>query len=291
MSDPRANWLFILSPPRSGSTLVSVVLGAHSQVASPPELHLLRYDEFDRWREESPRAVASLCTLLEMLGQESREQAVIERFAGRRTLDIYRDVLPKAGDYRLLVDKTPAYTARDERMARVASLDPVFVWLIRHPLAIAYSHIERSRSKRGTRQPGQTLARHLWLRAGRNLREVFGRELERELRRWREVNGRIEKWLARVPASRQARLHYEALVREPEATVRDLSEQLGLELEPAMLQPQQNLPAGLAWGVGDEKIYERESIDLESVERWRERYGPGDLDRATLEMMKRLGVE
>ena len=33
----------ILSTERSGSTLLSVMLGAHAQILAPPELHLLRY--------------------------------------------------------------------------------------------------------------------------------------------------------------------------------------------------------------------------------------------------------
>ena len=72
------------------------------EVASPPELHLLRYEDFDRWREKSPRALASLCALLEMLGQESRERAVVERFAQRRELEFDLDLLAALDHGRLV---------------------------------------------------------------------------------------------------------------------------------------------------------------------------------------------
>jgi LPS sulfotransferase NodH len=59
-----ARFLFILSTERSGSTLLSVLLGAHHNVIAPPELHLQAYSTFDEWRQQYPSAMKSLCFLL-----------------------------------------------------------------------------------------------------------------------------------------------------------------------------------------------------------------------------------
>jgi polyketide synthase PksN len=40
--------VFLISAPRSGSTLLRVMLGGHTQIFSPPELHLLPYDTIDQ---------------------------------------------------------------------------------------------------------------------------------------------------------------------------------------------------------------------------------------------------
>ncbi len=68
---PRARFIFILSPERSGSTLLSAMLGGHRQIVAPPELHLLRYPTLRAWRAGYPAAVPSLEGLLETLGLES----------------------------------------------------------------------------------------------------------------------------------------------------------------------------------------------------------------------------
>src|SRR5205823_4379308 len=43
--------VFVLSSPRSGSTLLRVMLAGHRDLFSPPELHLLPYDDLRAWHE------------------------------------------------------------------------------------------------------------------------------------------------------------------------------------------------------------------------------------------------
>ncbi|HET9061852.1 MAG TPA: hypothetical protein VFO62_01060, partial [Candidatus Binatia bacterium] len=51
--------LFILSTERSGSTLLSLALGANERHVSPPEMHLLAYPTFDAWYADYPSAMLS----------------------------------------------------------------------------------------------------------------------------------------------------------------------------------------------------------------------------------------
>jgi hypothetical protein len=86
-------------------------------------------------------------------------------------------------------------------------------------------------------------------------------------------------------------VHYERLVQDPESSVKAMAEGLGLSFDPSMLETSQNLPTSLKWGLGDETILSRKKIDTQSVEKWRERFRPEEIDRGTLDLMHRLGVE
>jgi len=44
--------IFILSPPRSGSTLLRVILGGHPSLFSPPELYLLSFNTLQQRKEK-----------------------------------------------------------------------------------------------------------------------------------------------------------------------------------------------------------------------------------------------
>ena len=63
--------VFILSPPRSGTTLLRVMLAGHSRLFAAPELQLLNFDtlaqrraalvgRYSPWREGTIRAVMEL---------------------------------------------------------------------------------------------------------------------------------------------------------------------------------------------------------------------------------------
>lgn len=78
MMQPR--FLRILSTERLGSARLSIMLGAHSRVIAPPELHLLAYPPFDAWRQQYPAALQSLGFLLAACGLSSDEKQVEQQF-------------------------------------------------------------------------------------------------------------------------------------------------------------------------------------------------------------------
>lgn len=130
------NLIFILSLPRSGSTLLSIIMGAHTQVCCPPEpWFLLRlagvYGEptsekrFDDYH-------ASLATKAFM-----NEESFV-RSARAFALQTYNDILEKEKK-TVFVDKTPRY------YHILDFLDQLFpkakkIWLKRNPLDIAASY-------------------------------------------------------------------------------------------------------------------------------------------------------
>jgi hypothetical protein len=281
----------ILSPERSGSTLLSMMLGGHGRIVAPPEMHLLVYETFDAWRSGYPEALDSLSFAMEALGLPHAPEEIERRFRGLPTERVYDVLLERCNEGSVwLVDKTPRYAKKDSSLRRVESLEPLLIWLIRHPLGVAASKISARRAARRARRgsgwtPRLKHALDL-LRERRGRREAVAREVAY----WVEAHGRIEALLAEVPESRQLTVHYEDLVSDPERVMRNVCAALGIEFEARMLEPWQNLPDGLRPYLGDWKIRERRSIEVGRADDWRRRYGEDLLDASVLQRMERYGV-
>src|SRR5690242_7427157 len=145
--------IVVLSSERSGSTLLRMMLGAHSRVCAPSELFLLRYADYDTWRLEKDVAMLSVLEFFQQLGRPTTADAVDRACRGRSILDCYRWLLSFLPPGRFLVDKTPAYTNDIDTLLRAETLSPFYVWLIRHPLGVVESHVRltgRRRREAGT---------------------------------------------------------------------------------------------------------------------------------------------
>jgi len=287
--------LLVLSPERSGSTLLSAMLGAHSAIVAPPELFLLRY-AVDSWQRDKVEAYASFRWLLQRVGEATDDRTVVEQFRGRSTLDLYRWLLCRIGPGHVLVDKTPAYGRDAAVLARAEELSPAYVWLVRHPLGVANSWIERRRARRwriGGRL-GTAAAVRLARARGKLARRVNmfldQRAVDAALARWCAVHETIASFLEDVPRDRIRRVAYEELVRSPQPTLEALCAWLNVAFEPAMLEPWQHLPDALTWGVGDGLIRSHDSIRASRADTWREHLDERRLDPRTRALMKRLGV-
>src|SRR5215510_2507567 len=87
---PQARLIIVLSSERSGSTLLRVMLGGHSHIVAPQELFLLRYPDFESWRQRKPVAMESLIELLDLLGRPMNEAAIESACRGLSTAEVYR---------------------------------------------------------------------------------------------------------------------------------------------------------------------------------------------------------
>jgi hypothetical protein len=271
-----------------------MMLGRHKRVLAPPELHLLRYSDFATWRQAYPHAMASLGWLMAQLGLPDTPAAVERRFAGLPVEAVYQDLLANCVPGAILVDKTPAYARDDEVLARAERLGPRYLWLVRHPLGVAASLMERyvkdSKAAHRWAAPwrlssyrGATKAERL---ADRWRRERFSASLDY----WRDAHGRIACLLGGLDPRRSAKVHYEELVHDPERVMDELCRWLGIEPTPAMLKPWEDLPDSLGWRVGDGKLLGTRSIERDRARAWRREFDEGELDAPTRELMERLGV-
>lgn len=115
--------VFVISPIRSGSTLLRVLLNSHSQIRAPHEMHL---------RNLQVRYAKDYTELA--MGQLGLDQAELEHLLWDRVLHWE---LQRSGK-RIIVDKTPGNAAVWQRLAS-AWPQARFIFLIRHPAAIAAS--------------------------------------------------------------------------------------------------------------------------------------------------------
>lgn len=289
----KARLALIVSSERSGSTLLNVVLGANSQVVAAPELHLLTYTDFRTWRRKYPIALQSLQTLVEQLDLEADPGSIDDLFAGYRTCEVYEWLQHRAGPDRILLDKTPAYARRLDALERAERLQPYYVWLIRHPLGVVNSRLERLQDRKmsevATKFPFTARVRRyvsLWMGP---LRRALNWEVRRAVARWTEVNERLEAHLAHVESDRKSLVHFEDLVCHPKAVIERLCGEIGITMESAMLDPGSNIPRRLQWGLGDEKIFSYSGFNPRVADRWRGQLSESVLSTNAADLMGRLG--
>ena len=152
--NPNMQPIFLLSLPRSGSTLVQRVLGSHPDVATVSEpwfllplLYTLKdkgiYAEYNHHTLTS--AVEDLCRQLP--GGEEHYRSEIRSFA----LRLYSSLSPDE-QTRYFIDKTPRYhLVVDDLFAMFP--DGRFLFLWRNPLAVVSSMVETWQKGRWTLHP------------------------------------------------------------------------------------------------------------------------------------------
>ncbi|MCQ4209351.1 sulfotransferase family protein [Streptomyces longispororuber] len=124
--------VFIMSPVRSGSTLLRMLLNAHSRLHAPHELHIRRL-EVGYGSKLSERAMDALD-----LSRGDLEHLLWDRVLHRELVRSGKDVV---------VEKTPS-NAFVYRRIRDCWPDARFVFLLRHPVSIARSWHEGDPEKR-----------------------------------------------------------------------------------------------------------------------------------------------
>ncbi|MEU9186654.1 sulfotransferase [Streptomyces sp. NPDC048484] len=124
--------VFIMSPVRSGSTLLRMLLNAHSRLHSPHELHIRRL-EVDFGSRLSQRAMSAL----------DLERGDLEHLLWDRVM--HRELVRSGKD--VIVEKTPSNAFVHRRISDCWP-DARFVFLLRHPASIARSWHESDPGKR-----------------------------------------------------------------------------------------------------------------------------------------------
>ena len=196
--------VFIFASIRSGSTLLRVLLGSHSQFHAPHELHLRGL----KVRLSKRNAVKAMREL-------GLDQIELEHLLWDRVLD--RELQRSGKKY--IVNKTPSDVFMWRRIAACWP-DARFVFLLRHPLAVARS--------RQAYHPAENLET--------NARKVLG------------YMNALEEARRELPGFT---VRYEELTADPEDVTKRLCAFLGVEWEPSMLDYGQGDHGAYVRGLGD----------------------------------------
>lgn len=287
VKNPRA--VFVLSPPRSGTTLLRVMLGGHPGLFAPPELELLSFNTLrDRraafverdsfWLEGTLRAVMGACNVDAATARSMMEECERHDLACR---DFYGKLQSWIGD-KTLVDKTPSY-ALDPHVLRRAEEDfaePFYLHLVRHPCAMIRSfeeaHLDQIFFRYDHGLSSRQLGEALWIISQQNILE----------------------FLRHIPAERQCRVYFEELVRQPGDVLSGVCRSLGLDFHQGMLDPYQEKQQRMSDGIhresrmlGDVKFHEHRGIDSQTADRWKEEFPTSLLGPEARRMARDLGYD
>jgi len=269
---------FVVGSGRSGSTLLRMMLAAHSRISIPPEtwflLPLVEQLPIDRALsgEELNRAIAIMTSDYRWPDMKVTAEELHARAAGlagarmRDLVGIVYDIhLQRSGKARW-GDKTPPYV---RIIPQLAALFPGarFICLMRDGRDVAKSF--------------QSLM-------------VYGTTVWQNTIEWREANRWERKWLASEHASSMLHVRYEDLVIDPETTLRGICAFIGEPFEPQML----------VWQNGVERLVPKRELHVheklgrgtrhEDVARWKREMSGREVFMAEAFMghdLRRFGYE
>jgi amino acid adenylation domain-containing protein len=280
--------LFILSPPRAGSTLLRSILAGHSMLFSPPELELLGFNTLaDRKKEFSGKfsfyAEGTLRALIE-LKKCSPEEAlsIIETYEKENyTIQEFYGILQSELNGRLLVDKSPFYSLDTEILKRAEDYFelPYYIHLQRHPYGMIHSFEEAKIDQ---------IFRHNHPFSTRELAELV----------WTLSVQNIAGFLESIPDERKHIVKYEELVTNADEVVKGICDFLCIEYQEEMLKlyekPKERMMDGVypeSKTIGDIKILSHTHIDPVSASRWSEKYTESFLGSVTVDTARSIGYQ
>ncbi len=248
MAEVEDKLVFLVSAPRSGSTLLARMLGAHSRVAGGPEPHVISplahlgyYERVDSAPYDPVIAQRGIRELIARLpGGEEDFLAACRAY----TDHLYARWLESAPGKSLLLDKTPAYALVLPFLTRLYPRAR-YVVLTRSPLAVLSSYANSFYDG-----DFEVSVRHNPI-------------LERYV-------PAIARFLREAPAP-LIHVRYEPLVESPGSELERLCGFLDLEFEPAAIEygGAQGEPTAHKRGLGDPLGVERHSRPVtDSVDSW-----------------------
>jgi hypothetical protein len=259
---PGVQPIFLLSMPRSGSTLVQRVLGAHRAISTAAEPWLLLPHAY-ALRESGiaaeytqPVAARAIREFIDRLPEgEDDYWRALRAFV----LELYTKVADPGATYFL--DKTPRYHFIVPEIGRLFP-DAKLVFLWRDPLAVVASICE-------------TWTRGRWT-----------------VDRWKaDLDGLISLVDAyREIGDRALGVNYEALVSDPLGTWPSVFAYLGLPFEPDVLTSFSDVALGGSMG-DPTGVHAYQHLSTEPLEKWKRQLGSPWRKRWCRDWLARIGAE
>jgi hypothetical protein len=275
--------VFILCSPRTGSTLLRVMLAGHARLFAPPELNLLPFESMgERGRQIDEvglswmrRGPGTAFAYLENLTPEQVDQRLSQLEQDDVPVQqVYAMLQELAGD-RLLVDKSPAYTGHLGILQRAEQLfkGSKYLHLIRHPCG-AIESFARMGAHEWIGETVDFWDENPWL---------FAEKV------WDAQNIHILEFLKDIEPSRQHRVIYEELVFDPSSVLQGICGFLGLPFDEAVLRPYDGdrMP-----GIGDPNTYSvYDRVESSLATAWKKRPPPQRLGEVTRRLCREFGYD
>lgn len=198
--------IFILCHPKSGSTLLRLILNAHPTIACPPETHLLVLG-------------VALKQTLSITEKSAYEQATLDEFNDAITERIRHQLMDIMNEYtmrhgkQVWCDKSVT-TMGDLPFLKKLFPEARFIVLYRHCMDFIHSAIE--------------VSRHGWKEIGVEIKDPEN-IIDSITDFWLEQTAMLQDFAQENPAS-TLELKYESLLLEPDASLKHLFDFLGLSI-------------------------------------------------------------
>lgn len=281
--------IFILAPPRSGTTLLRVMLAGHPKLFAANELQLLNFEnmkeradsysgKFGLWKEGLIRAFMELknCN-----ADEAKAQIAELEKEKKETKAIFKMLQDWIGR-KTLVDKSPSY-AIDKKVLEKAELDfenAIYLHLVRHPYSMVQSfekyHLDQVLYLEDHSFQPKELGELIWIKSHQNILE----------------------FLEGIPQNRQFRMTYEGLVAEPESVMKAMCRQIKLRFHKNLLNPYQDLDKKMTDGIyensrsmGDTNFEKQKNINAQKAEEWKAVFSDNFLQKESWDLINTFGYE
>lgn len=258
ISDKGENLIFILSLPRSGSTLLSVILGNHSQVYSPPETWLLlRLAEV--YGDPAENKIFDDCVASNAVKHFLTPEEFIQA-ARNLALSAYNTLLSKT-KHQIFIDKTPRYYHILDFIDQLFPLSKK-IWLKRNPLDVAASY------------------KTTW---NRGIDYLIGDTLDPTSFDFSLGLPKLVQYFE-DSSPQKLEISYEELVKSPQTEIPKIARFCNISFEEAMTQITPQAPGMkplMNSELGDSKIKQTRQIHSQSVGTWQQHLNSEEIKSIT----------
>ncbi len=240
--------LFILTTPRSFSSLTCAMLGQHPQMYSLLETRVFEVDSMREWwgryGEANHDGDGLFRSIAEVVyGAQNRwtvcsaKRWVVERLDARDGSDVLRELAEHLMPLGT-IEKTPIEGMSEEeilptlrrRFARFPRAR--YLHLVRHPMGYCRSQLEHlTAMASGSPNPGGMARRYAWICDPTTDPPTLDPQVL-----WHRVHRVILEFLSRIPVRQWHQVRAEELVAEPEKHLLELAEWLGIRADSRALE-------------------------------------------------------
>jgi len=281
--------LFILAPPRSGTTLLRVMLSGHPDLFAASELQLLSFNtlrertsaysgKYKLWLEGTIRMIMELRNCNAEEAMKLMDEYEEKDYSTKMFYAVLQNWIGK----KILVDKSPSY-ALDINTLQKAERDfnqARFIHIVRHPYAMVNSftnyHMDQVLYLKKQPFSPKQLAELVWLVSHKNIMDFF----------------------ETIPKDRQCNLRFEDLVTEPQITMEKLCDALQIQFHPSLIKPYDRLEEKMTNGIfdeskpmGDTHFLEHRKINPKVADSWKGVQNDDFLSDMTWDLAEALGYE
>ena len=250
-SPPVSFPLFILSAPRSFTSVVCAMLGQHPEMYGLLETGLFNVETMEEWWATARRAGLLRC-IAELFFDDQTDRSIrqAEAWLKRRLSFTTAYVFELIGERvapRTLIDKTPAMAFEVAAMLRTDDMFPGarYLHLLRHPRGQCESVMNHTlRMAEEQHAPPPLWVRHLVPPDGTDARTPLPPPrrangpagLRDPQWRWYELHNNILEFLEGIPMERKLTMRGEDLLADPDSGLRTIASWLGLSCDDGVVE-------------------------------------------------------